>query len=166
MTTFHSNRFSTFTFRAVHFALALAIASFAFSSPGVAGKPVNVTVDQARILRLSAVARTIIVGNPIIADVNIQDGRLLVVMGKSTGATNMIALDKQNREIANINIIVQSSGNNSMVLYKGSSRISMNCSPTCERTLYVGDSVPEFEKIQKQISKKMGTVKTAAEFTN
>jgi Flp pilus assembly secretin CpaC len=166
MITFHSTSFSTLLAKAMLFVIVLSVASFAFDTPGIAAQSVKVSVDQARIMRLSTDASTIIVGNPVIADVNIQDGRLLVVMGKSTGATNMIALDSQGREIANINIIVHSSGSNSLTLYKGSSRISMNCSPNCERTLYVGDSVPEFEKIEKQITTKMKAIKAAADFSN
>jgi len=165
MITFHSTSLTTLLAKAVLFVMVLT-ASFAVDTPGVAAQSIKVSVDQAQIMRLSTEASTIIVGNPVIADVNIQDGRLLIVMGKSTGATNMIALDSEGREIANINIIVHSNGSNSMTLYKGSSRVSMNCSPNCERTLYVGDSVPEFEKIEKQIIIKMNTIKAAADFSN
>lgn len=166
MNIFNSEFFSTFISRAVKFALILTIASFAFDTPGFAAQSIKVTVDQARIMRLKTPARTVIVGNPIIADVNIQDGQILVVMGKSTGATNLIALDDEGREIANIDIIVHSSGTNSLTLYKGSARISMNCAPNCERSLNVGDSSADFELIEKQISTKMGAVKAAAQFTN
>lgn len=166
MPTFQSHPISTFLTKIMYFTLALTLVSFAFITPGVAGQPLKVTVDQAKVLRLSTAARTIIVGNPIIADVNIQDGQLLVVMGKSSGVTNMIALDDQGREIANVDIIVQSNGANSLTLYKGSARISMNCAPTCERSLIVGDSAASFGLIEKQLGKKQGVVKAAAEFAN
>ncbi len=166
MNIFHSKSFSTFTAKTLQFVLILTIASFAFDTPVFAAESIKVTVDQARIMRLDTPARTIIVGNPIIADVNIQDGQILVVMGKSTGVTNMIALDENGREIANIDIVVHSSGTNSLTLYKGAARISMNCAPNCERSLNVGDSSADFELIEKQISTKMGAVKAAAQFTN
>ena len=165
MTTFHPNPISTFTARATQFAAALSLASFILATPGFAGQSFNVTVDQARIMRLSAEARTIIVGNPIIADVSIQDNKIVVVMGKSSGSTNFIALDSEGREIANVNLVVEFNRSNSVTLFRGSARASMNCSPVCERTLNVGDGVPEFERIEKQISKKLGTIKTAAEFS-
>ena len=165
MTTFHSNPISTVTARAVQFVLALSIAGFVFVTPGFAGQSFKVTVDQARIMRLSASASTVIVGNPVIADVSIQDNRIVVVMGKSSGSTNMIALDSEGREIANVDLIVHFKRSNSVTLFKGSARASMNCSPVCERTLHVGDGVPEFEQIEKQITKKLGAVKTAADFS-
>jgi hypothetical protein len=166
MTIFHLKPIAALTAKFVNFALIWAIASFVFGTPVFATQLVKVTVDQARIMRLNTPAQTIIVGNRIIADVNIQDGQILVVMGKNSGATNMIALDDQGREIANIDIIVESSGNNSLTLYKGSARISMNCSPNCERSLNVGDGGANFEQIEKQIGKKSGATKTAAQFAN
>jgi len=166
MTIFHLKPIAALAAKIVNFALILTIASFVFDTPGSAAQLIKVTVDQARIMRLNTPAQTIIVGNPIIADVNIQDGQILVVMGKNSGVTNMIALDDQGREIANIDIIVESSGNNSLTLYRGSARISMNCSPNCERSLNVGDGVVNFEQIEKQIGKKSGATKTAAQFAN
>jgi len=166
MTIFHLKPVAALTSRVVNFALILTIASFVFDTPGFAAQLIKVTVDQARIMRLDTPAHTIIVGNPIIADVNIQDGQILVVMGKNSGATNMIALDDRGREIANIDIIVETAGNNSLILYKGSERISMNCSPNCERSLNVGDGAVNFKQIEEQIGKKSGATKTAAQFAN
>jgi len=166
MTIFDLKPITALTAKVVNFALIFAVASFTFGTTGFAAKLIKVTVDQARIMRLNTPAQTIIVGNPIIADVSIQDGQILVVMGKNSGATNMIALDNEGREIANIDIIVESTGNNSLTLYKGTARISMNCSPNCERSLNVGDGVANFTQIEKQIGKKSGATKSAAQFAN
>jgi len=166
MPSFNLKSFSTFTCQAMKIALALAIVSFAFITPVFAAPPVKVAVDEARIIRLSAVARTIIVGNPIIADVNIQDGQILVIMGRSTGTTNLIALDERGNEVANVNIVVQTGSNNSVILYKGSERISMNCAPNCERSLIIGDSPASFDLVKKQIAEKLGAAKAAADFSN
>jgi len=166
MASFNLKSFSTFTCQALQITLALVIVSFAFITPVFAGPPVKVAIDEARIIRLSAVARTIIVGNPIIADVNIQDGQILVIMGRSTGATNLIALDEQGSEVANVNIVVQAVGDNSVTLYKGSNRISMNCAPNCERSLIIGDSPSSFDLVKKQISGKLSAAKEAADFAN
>ena len=37
---------------------------------------------------------TIVVGNPLIADVTLQTGGVIVVTGKGYGATNFIAMDR------------------------------------------------------------------------
>ena len=55
---------------------------------------ISVYVDQAKLLKLPAKVATIIVGNPLIADVTLQSGGIVVVTGKGYGATNFIAMDR------------------------------------------------------------------------
>ena len=58
-----------------------------------ANDPVSVQVNMARILRISAPAATVIIGNPGVADVTIQDPQTLILTGKSYGQTNLIVLE-------------------------------------------------------------------------
>ena len=63
-----------------------------------AGQPeslpvVTILVDNAKIIRLPERTSTVIVGNPIIAEVTPQKNGVLVLTGKSFGSTNLIALD-------------------------------------------------------------------------
>ncbi len=44
--------------------------------------------DQAKVIKMPDRATTIVIGNPLIADVAIQPGGLAVVTGKSFGDTN------------------------------------------------------------------------------
>ena len=53
-----------------------------------------VHLDQAKILKLPERTATLVVGNPLIADVVVQSGGIVVVTGKGYGATNLIALDR------------------------------------------------------------------------
>lgn len=62
--------------------------------------PVSVKVNMARILRINAPASTVIIGNPAIADVTIQDPQTLVLTGKAYGTTNLIVLDNRGSPIA------------------------------------------------------------------
>ena len=59
----------------------------------VAADTIDVILDQAQTLRLPDRVGTIVVGNPLIADVTVQSGGLMVVTGKGYGRTNVIALD-------------------------------------------------------------------------
>ena len=52
-----------------------------------------VTTDRAKIIKLPDQTKTVIVGNPIIADVTIGKDGLVILTGKSFGTTNLIALD-------------------------------------------------------------------------
>jgi len=76
------------------------------AAPAASNEPINVTVNMARILRISAPAATVIIGNPIVADVTIQDPQTLVLTGKSYGETNLIVLDSSGNPIADTTISV------------------------------------------------------------
>ena len=45
-------------------------------------------------MQLPERASTIVVGNPLIADLTIQPGGLAVITGKGYGATNFVVLDR------------------------------------------------------------------------
>src|SRR5437868_1138211 len=55
---------------------------------------IAVNVDQAKLIKLPPKVATIVVGNPLIADVTMQGGGVVVVTGKGYGATNLIAMDR------------------------------------------------------------------------
>src|SRR5580704_5788794 len=70
----------------------------ALAAPAVpaaaAADAIAVNVDQAKLVKLPARVATIVVGNPLIADVSLQTGGIIVVTGKGYGATNFIAMDR------------------------------------------------------------------------
>ncbi|MFH7163151.1 pilus assembly protein N-terminal domain-containing protein, partial [Klebsiella pneumoniae] len=70
---------------------------------------VTVMVDNAKVMRLPERTQTVIVGNPIIADVTLQKNGVLVLTGKSFGATNLIALDAAGAMLAETTIRVEAS---------------------------------------------------------
>ena len=66
-------------------------------------KTIYVDLDYARILRLPEGAQTLVIGNPLIADVTmLKNNRLMVVTGKSFGATNFIILDNSGSQVGNL----------------------------------------------------------------
>ncbi|MEZ5828402.1 MAG: pilus assembly protein N-terminal domain-containing protein [Hyphomicrobiales bacterium] len=57
-----------------------------------ANPDIEVLIDEATLLRLERPAAEIVVGNPSIADVAVQNGKSIVLTGKSFGETNLIAI--------------------------------------------------------------------------
>src|SRR5690348_12913576 len=102
-------------------------------------EPINVKVNMARILRISAPAATVIIGNPIVADVTIQDPQTLVLTGKSYGETNLIVLDSLGNPIADTTISVVQGEADTMTVYMGAARTTLSCKPTCQPTITLGD---------------------------
>ena len=114
-----------------------------------------VAVDEARIVRLNRDPSSVVVGNPLIADVVVQEGGILVIVGKNYGTTNVIALDADGKELVNMDLNVRTGGRNALSLFRGTARASYNCSPKCEAEVDVGDQSEQFETIQRQIGNKL-----------
>lgn len=112
---------------------------------GVVAQGMTVTMDQARVMRLPANVSTLVIGNPLIADASVQRGGLMVLTGKSVGSTNLIALDGRGEPLLTIQIRVRVQHDSVVQVYRGVDRETYSCSPTCERTIAVGDSKAFFE---------------------
>lgn len=117
----------------------------AFASDTIrSGKPlISVVLDQARVLKVPDGTATLIVGNPLIADVSVQAGNVLVVTGKGYGVTNLLALDRSGSVLMESNVEVQSPQQAVVVVHRGTARESYSCTPDCERRITLGDS-PEY----------------------
>ena len=127
-------------FRLASIALLLT-ASFLGAMPTVAqdGAPISVNVNMARVLRISAPAATVIVGNPGIADVTIQDPQTLILTGKSYGQTNLIVLDSRGEPVADTLVEVVQMSAGLMTVYQGQSRTTLSCAPICQPVVMMGD---------------------------
>ncbi len=101
--------------------------------------PVSVHVNMARILRIDAPASTVIIGNPGVADVTIQDPQTLVLTGKSYGQTNLIILGSTGNPIADTIIVVTQNLADVVTVFEGDRRQSYSCEPVCQSTVMMGD---------------------------
>ena len=134
---------------------AMALTLGSASAPATAAEQVLVPMDEARVIRLNRAPSTVIVGNPLIADVSIQDELLLVVVGKTYGTTNIIALDEDGQELSSLDISVRTGGNNNVQVFYGGARMSFTCAPRCERRIEIGDDVTIFDVTKKQAADKI-----------
>ena len=103
-------------------------------------QPVVVYLDQARLLQLPERAATVVVGNPLIADVSIQPGGLAVVTGKGYGATNVIIVDKTGAVLSEQTVEVHGPTDPTVVVYRGVTRQTYSCTPDCSRRITIGDT--------------------------
>jgi hypothetical protein len=134
--------------------LMLAASAGLATSNAQAGDAVIVTIDRAKVLRISRPADTIIIGNPAIADATIQDQRTLVLTGRSFGVTNIVILDSDGEPIVDETIVVQGNETNTVPIYRRSVRETLACSPVCEPTLTIGDDTKAFEAASGQIKQR------------
>jgi hypothetical protein len=106
----------------------------------VAAERIVVHVDEARILKLPDRATTVVIGNPIIADISVQAGGIAVVTGKGYGMTNVVVMDRTGAVLMERNVQVEGARGNIVVVYKGIDRESYSCTPNCERRPTLGDA--------------------------
>ena len=121
-----------------------------------AGESLDVLLDQAKIVRLPDRVATIVVGNPLIADVSIQSGGLMVVTGKGYGRTNLIVLDRAGNVLTERTVQVQGPGEDVVVVYRGNDRESYSCAPKCERRITLGDAAGFFDAALGQAGNRAG----------
>jgi hypothetical protein len=123
----------------------------------------TVSIDQAAVMRLPDGVATIVIGNPLIADAALQSGGILVITGKSYGATNMLGLDRGGHIVMDKTVQVLSvPGNELMVVYKGVERETYSCAPDCEHRITLGDSQTYFNGNLGQSRARTGQAQTAA----
>ena len=124
---------------------------------------VEVIIDEATLVRLDRPAAEIVVGNPSIADVSVQSGKVLVVTGKSFGETNLIVMDADGKVVVNRTLIVQEPRTGFVTLYKGASRQTLHCAPHCTPPLVIGDDKEYFNTIGEQIKTKQSISQSSAQ---
>jgi len=125
-------------------ACALGIAVCGLPAPASAAE-IDVTLDQAKLIKLPERVATIVIGNPLIADVTVQAGGLMVVTGKGYGRTNLIALDRAGAVLLETSVEVHSPRAGIVVVYRGLTRESYSCTPYCGPRITLGDSPAFFD---------------------
>ncbi|MCC8935856.1 hypothetical protein CI1B_15200 [Bradyrhizobium ivorense] len=112
---------------------------------------IAVNVDQAKLVKLPSGIATIVVGNPLIADVTLQNGGVVVVTGKGYGATNFIALDRTGQVLVDRQIQVEGPPSDQLVtVYRGIDRETYSCMPVCQRRITLGDGENYFKATMTQ----------------
>jgi hypothetical protein len=109
---------------------------------GANDRAVRVELDYARIVKLPEGARTLVVGNPLIADVTmLKNSSLMVITGKSFGTTNLIVLDAAGSQVGE-SILTVVPANDKLVVQRGSGhRESYSCHPKCAKAVDLADDI-------------------------
>ena len=115
---------------------SLLIAAFliapALIMPAKAGAGIEVTMNQAKIVKLTRAADTIVVGNPAIADAAVQDASTIVLTGKGFGVTNLVVLEQDGSPIIDEQVTVVRQAASSVRIYRRAQIQTMSCTPYCE----------------------------------
>jgi Flp pilus assembly secretin CpaC len=142
---------------------ALLWPAAALAGPADPTAAISVNVDQAKLVKLPERVATIVVGNPMIADVTLQNGGVMVVTGKGYGATNFIAMDRSGQILLDQQIQVAGPPSDQLVtIYRGIDRETYSCMPICQRRVTLGDSDGYFKQVMDQAGSLSGQVSGSA----
>jgi Flp pilus assembly secretin CpaC len=133
--------------------IAIALAFAALAHPAGA-EQIWLTMDQVRSYELAKPAGQIVVGNPAVADVTVQDKQHVFLFGKAPGMTNMYVLDADGEFLDNLVIRVRATGSGMLVMHRGVERTTYNCTDNCDPTITVGDETGAFSTLQQQVTNK------------
>jgi Flp pilus assembly secretin CpaC len=135
---------------------ALAMLAGVSASGRVVAAGFTVAVDQAKVVKIPERTSTVVIGNPLIADISVQAGGTIVVTGKGYGVTNFIALDNRGNTLMDETIEVRGPNENVVTMYRGVERESYSCTPKCERRITLGDSPAYFDATLQQTGRRDG----------
>jgi Pilus formation protein N terminal region len=146
---------------------AFALAALLWPATALAdpvGQPaaIAVNVDQAKLVKLPDRVATIVVGNPMIADVTLQNGGILVVTGKGYGATNFIAMDRSGQIVMDEQIQVSGPTDQLVTVYRGVDRETYSCMPVCQKRVTLGDADGYFKQVMDQAGSLSGQAASSA----
>lgn len=93
---------------------------------------IEVVMNQAKIVKLTKDAATIVVGNPEIVDATVQDARTIVLTGKGFGVTNLVILDPEGAPVVDESVFVSRNDDKTLRIYRRSKVQTLSCTPFCE----------------------------------
>jgi Flp pilus assembly secretin CpaC len=105
---------------------------FVVAAPAFAETGIEVVMNQAKIVKLTKDASTIVVGNPEIVDATVQDARTIVLTGKGFGVTNLVVLDPAGAPVVDQSVFVSRSDEKTLRIFRRSKMQTLSCTPMCE----------------------------------
>lgn len=111
---------------------ATSVAAMVMGANAQAEPGIEVIMNQARIVKLTRAADTIVVGNPAIADASVQDANTIILTGKGFGVTNLVVLDSDGTAVIDEQVTVVRQTAQSVRIYRRADIQTLSCTPYCE----------------------------------
>ena len=103
------------------------------SSAGAA-ELLSATLDKVTVMRLGRPASVVIVGSPEVADVSLDNPRLIFVFGRRVGETSLMILDENGDEIASFDVVVSAEPERHVTVHRSTASVgTLSCNPRCTR---------------------------------
>ena len=122
-----------------------AIAVFALfgTLSAAAAEIMNIIVDKVHIVRLNRDAGVVMIANPNIADVAVESPRLIFVIGRKPGETNLYVLDGNGRQLLHKDLVVRANPERHVTVHRATQEVTFSCAPRCAQVVTPGAAVAE-----------------------
>jgi hypothetical protein len=109
----------------------LAFAASLLALAAQAAEPLKVEVGKSRLLNLKRDPVVVMVGDPSVADVVVEEGRRIFLLGLQPGETNLHVLDGDGEALMNMRVVVTPPATGHVSLHRGVEEATYSCNPRC-----------------------------------
>ena len=116
--------------------LVLSLVTFAAAR---AEEHLNIDWREAQIIRLGAMAASVVIGDPTVVDVSLEDPHTLILFGKSPGETNLLVFGSDHKLILTSSVTVSPETERHVSVYGSPDNTAaetlFSCGSRCVRVL-------------------------------
>jgi len=110
----------------------------------VGSEVLTITQNKLHILKLSQSGATAIIGNPKLVEFTVHNPKVIFLLGKIAGETNLIVLNNKGSEIVNYDLIVTPELARHVTINRGVYTTSiMSCGYRCETVIETSSEAPK-----------------------
>jgi hypothetical protein len=144
----------------IRFAAAFLAAGFISAAPAARAADLEILLDRAQVFNIPVESKTLIIGNPAVADVSIIQPGLMVITGKAFGLTNLVSLDKDGKQLANSMLRVRAATEQMVTINRAGTNETYHCPEggVCAGTMTLGDGPDVFSKNASQAAARAAAV--------
>lgn len=146
--------------------LSLLSLGMAQAEEKVVERHLNVDWREAQIITIDGMAASVVIGDPTVADVSLEDPHTLILFGKGTGETNLLVFGPDHKLILNSSVTVTPENARHVSVYgspdSAAAETLFACGSRCVRVLSPTDI--EFQsKIKTETNTKSQTDQNSSE---
>ena len=110
---------------------AAALAAMTLTASAGHAAPLRVTLSKAEVVSIDGTAAVVLIADPSIADVVLEQGHILFVLGKTTGETRLFVYDDKGNRLLERDVVVVPQGERAVTVTRDIQPTEYTCDPRC-----------------------------------
>jgi len=92
---------------------------------------ISLEIGKATLIKLSVTPHLVMLGNPAVADVVVEDSGQLFLLGREPGETNMLIINRSGKVIMSSAVVVGPMIKRRVTIDNGPDTFTLSCNPRC-----------------------------------